>query len=560
MPTSEVSLTTNGSPKSTAPPSGTCPAAPGLLMRTFGVEFDLLDGRSGELLHHAADQPTYRGSIRGELCREVARRRTAEILQEEEPLLVLAAPLVDQEEVEQVAVAVFVSRVIAPNESLAAVAQSLGLNPQTIDAWARRQDPWNPKVLRRVGRLITEQLASECQAKRLRQVSDNLSSQLNHTYEEISLLYRLTQNLKISASDEDLARLTLGWLADVLPARGVAIQLVATADAGDSQSTGRRESTLLTLGDCPLGSESFERLIARVNPQATERSVVIIGPATNQPDWPFPEVRQLIAVPLAEGDNLFGWLAAFNHVDDGQFSNIEASLMRSVGTILGIHGSNTNLYRHQSELLAGVVKALTSAIDAKDPYTCGHSDRVARVAVRLARQLGCDDKTIDTLYLSGLLHDIGKIGIDDNVLRKPGKLTDEEYEHIKRHVEIGHKILMDLKKLDDVLPVVLHHHESWDGSGYPKHLPAEEIPLSARIVGVADAFDAMSSDRPYRKGMPDDKIDGIFRAGAGKQWDPKVVDAFFSAREDLRQISRGVQDDTEFGPFKVENGKRETEV
>lgn len=547
MPTSEVSLTTNGSPKSTAPPSGTCPAAPGLLMRTFGVEFDLLDGRSGELLHHSADQPTYRGSIRGELCREVARRRTAEILQEEEPLLVLAAPLVDQEEVEQVAVAVFVSRVIAPNESLAAVAQSLGLNPQTIDGWARRQDPWNPKVLRRVGRLITEQLASECQAKRLRQVSDNLSSQLNHTYEEISLLYRLTQNLKISAGDEDLARLTLDWLNDVLPARAVAIQLVATAQSSDSPPHGRGESVLLSLGDCPLDKDSFARLITHLEPQAAERPVVMNQPATGQGDWPFPEVRQLIAVPLAEGDNLFGWLAAFNHVDDGQFGTIEASLMRSVGTILGIHGSNTYLYRRQSELLAGVVKALTSAIDAKDPYTCGHSDRVAQVAVLLAKEMHCDPTAVDTIYLSGLLHDIGKIGINDNVLRKPDNLSEAEYEHIRTHVTVGYKILADLKSFDEVLPVVLCHHESYDGSGYPNGLKGEEIPLAARIVAVADSFDAMASDRPYRDIVPDEKVNEVFRAGAGRQWDPDVVDAFFRVRDEARAVIQSARRNVEIG-------------
>jgi putative nucleotidyltransferase with HDIG domain len=250
----------------------------------------------------------------------------------------------------------------------------------------------------------------------------------------------------------------------------------------------------------------------------------------------------MVVVPLAEGDNLFGWLAAFNHASGEEFGTVQASLLSSVGVILGTHSGNTELYRQQSELMAGIIRALTSAIDAKDPYTCGHSDRVARVAVRLAQELGCDHETVDTIYLSGLLHDIGKIGIDDQVLRKPGKLTDEEYEHIKKHVRIGHRILVDLKKLDDVLPVVLHHHESWNGHGYPGRLQAERIPLSARIVAVADAFDAMGSDRPYRNGMPDEKIDEIFRSGAGGQWDPQVVDAFFRARDDIREIMRGEEE------------------
>jgi HD-GYP domain-containing protein (c-di-GMP phosphodiesterase class II) len=151
--------------------------------------------------------------------------------------------------------------------------------------------------------------------------------------------------------------------------------------------------------------------------------------------------------------------------------------------------------------------------------------------------LKCDDETIRTIYLGGLLHDIGKIGIDDGVLRKPGKLTDAEYEHIKTHVEIGYRILRGLRKMGHVLPIVLHHHESWDGKGYPYGLAGANIPFLARIAAVADAYDAMSSDRPYRKGMPDEKLDEIFRAGSAKQWDPDVVAAFFAAREDIRQIS-----------------------
>jgi len=158
--------------------------------------------------------------------------------------------------------------------------------------------------------------------------------------------------------------------------------------------------------------------------------------------------------------------------------------------------------------------------------------------VRLARELGCPPETLKVIYLSGLLHDIGKIGVDDRILRKPDKLTAEEFEHIKTHTVIGHRILIDLKQLGQVLPVVLHHHEAWDGSGYPHQLVGEQIPLLARIVAVADSFDAMASDRPYRKGMPDEKLDSIIRSGAGQQWDARVVEAFFSARDDLRAIAQ----------------------
>ncbi len=162
--------------------------------------------------------------------------------------------------------------------------------------------------------------------------------------------------------------------------------------------------------------------------------------------------------------------------------------------------------------------------------------------------MGCSASTIETIHLAGLLHDIGKIGIDDGVLRKPGKLTPAEFEHIQTHVRIGHNILVDLKQLDKVLPVVLHHHESWDGNGYPDGLAGEQIPYLARIVAVCDAFDAMKSDRPYRQGMDDDKLDAIIRTGAGKQWDPQVVAAFFRVREEIRSI---VQQQASDGTFEL---------
>ena len=295
---------------------------------------------------------------------------------------------------------------------------------------------------------------------------------------------------------------------------------------------------LISSGEWPLNDETFSELTRTLSAQHNSATVVANERITGQPTWQFAEVRQLVLVPLSEGDNTFGWLAAVNHVDGGEFGTIESSLLGSVAAILGIHGGNIELYRQQADFLANVVRALTSAIDAKDPYTCGHSDRVARVSVRLAEELGWDSDTLNRVYLSGLLHDIGKIGIDDNVLRKPGRLTDVEYKHIKLHPELGYKILSGMRQLDDVLPVVLHHHEQWDGKGYPHGLANDNIPLRARVCAVADAYDAMSSDRPYRKGMPDDKLDAILRKGRGTQWDPAVIDAFFAARDDIRAISQ----------------------
>lgn len=516
------------------------------LRRGFGTQFTILDGLTGDVLYEAPGQPARDWTLRGEICREVARRGRPEFIDDEDPLLVLALPMMLPEGNGIVAVATFVTRQVQPDDDLSRAAAALTMDPEEAVSWASRQKPWSPHTLHRLSNLMLTQSCSAQRIKELEEEAGSLSVHLSSSYEEISLLYRLTGNLKISQGDEHLGRVALEWLGEVLPARGLAIQLLPVAQNDESLDREvRTEPVLVTFGDCPVDNRQFTALIEHLGASAANRPVVINRQVTEKDDWPENRVRQMIAVSLAEGENLFGWLAAFNHRDDAEFGTVQASLLSSVAAILGIHSGNIELYRQQSELLAGIIRALTSAIDAKDPYTCGHSDRVARVAVRLAEELGCDAKMLNTMYLSGLLHDIGKIGIDDSVLRKPGKLSDDEYEHIKRHVEIGHRILQDLGKLDDVLPVILHHHESWDGSGYPHQLGTEKIPLSARIVCVADAFDAMGSDRPYRKRMPDEKIDEIIRAGSGQQWDPDVVEAFFRAREDIRRISQDTLENAE---------------
>jgi HD-GYP domain-containing protein (c-di-GMP phosphodiesterase class II) len=161
---------------------------------------------------------------------------------------------------------------------------------------------------------------------------------------------------------------------------------------------------------------------------------------------------------------------------------------------------------------------------------CAHSDRVAKLSVRLARELGWSQAMLTNIYLAGLLHDVGKLEIDERLLRKPGQLTDKEYERIKLHPEFGHQILSDIEPLSPILPAVLHHHERWDGHGYPEGLLGVKIPEIARIIAVADAHDAMTNNRPYREGLPSETVNRIFLDGAGVFWDPNVVSAYFRVR------------------------------
>ncbi len=506
-----------------------------LLQQAFGLPFTFLDAASGTVVETSEEARLWNWDAFGSLCRGIARRQQPTFIAEEDPVLVLAIPLPNGAD-NLVAVAAFVTRQIKEEGELTAAAQTLGMDRRSLFSWAVRQDPSTASTLQRIGRLLMTAVSASGREKFLREEIDHLAKSLAATYEEIGLLCRLTQNLKLSQSDEDLGRSVLQWLQEVLPAESLAIQ-VLPAPSVDRSSASRRRSIFLTSGNCPLNSSDFSRLAAHWDPAKTHRPIVINLTSANG-TLRRASVRQMVLIPLAEGEHFFGWLAAINHIHDGEFGSVEVNLLNAVATILSIHRGNIELCRQQSELLEGVVRAFTSAIDAKDPSTCGHSDRVAQITVRLAEEMGCDAKTRKTLYLAGLLHDVGKIGIDDSVLRKQGRLSSEEYEHVKEHVAIGHHILQDLSKLESVLPVVLHHHEAWDGSGYPERLSFEAIPLAARIVSVADAFDAMSSDRPYRMALPDERVDSILRAGAGQQWDPAVIEAYFRCRDDIRRQRR----------------------
>jgi putative nucleotidyltransferase with HDIG domain len=514
-----------------------------LLEASFGVPFALVDGQSGEFLHRPEGPPDSDWQLRGELCRVVARRGSPEIIQDEEPFAVLAVPLADFGADSRVAVGSFVVRPMQQNEDVSEPAKVLGMAPNAALDWGVRQVAWARPSLERVARMTVDHGRTLNEVERSEEEIESVSQNLASTYEEISLIYRLTHNLRISRSDNELGRLALKWLADVVPAQALALHMLPREQDDDALPAGsRRESSVTLHGDSPIDEGRFIETLDLLDLCSTSQPVVLNESQVGQADWPLGEIRQLVAVPLSEGDKLLGHLVAINHVDDLEFGTVEASLLNSVAAILSIHSSNIELYRQQRELLEGIIRALISSIDAKDPYTCGHSDRVARISVRLAEQLDCDTSLVEAIYLSGLLHDIGKIGIDDAVLRKPGKLTDEEYEHIKTHVSVGHKILRDLRKLDEVLPVVLHHHESWDGAGYPGRLGGADIPFSARIVAVADAYDAMASNRPYRQGMPQEKIEAIFRGGAGQQWDPDIVEALMDALMDIQAISQSESD------------------
>lgn len=229
----------------------------------------------------------------------------------------------------------------------------------------------------------------------------------------------------------------------------------------------------------------------------------------------------------------------FNFWDDTALSSF-ASVIAKRHSSIGISFDEELVNKFHSEEIINqghmieVVTSLAGAIDAKDEYTKGHSSSVSRYSEALARALNLPEKDVERIKLGALLHDIGKIGIPENVLRKPARLTDDEWEIMKQHPTIGaEKVLMPNESLHDLIPIVKYHHEHWDGTGYPEKLKGEEIPLAARIVAVADAYHALISDRPYRKGMSNEKACEILRVGAGIQWDKDLVREFINISESL---------------------------
>lgn len=515
--------------------------------RAFGQTFALLECSNGKVLRPATNGLPVDLYTRIPTCEQVATRGLPEILDEVSPLLLLAVPLPsDNPGSVMVAVATFLTERIECEAQISAAASAFGVDAAQAFCWAQTQTAWPPKAIQEVSAAICEKTSMMQSTTTMKRQLADISSHLLMTFEEITLLHRLTEHLSISQSVADICAMSVNWLNDVIPARSCAIWFNSFEHLQSQHAQGgSNKPMLIAHGDCPLAQKDFQQFIERLGPRVATEPLVLNRAATSSPTWFYPDVREIISVPIREGNRLFGWMVALNHTGAGditnseaEFGTVEACLMASVATILGIHCGNIALYHEQSEFFSSVVRALTSAIDAKDPYTCGHSDRVARLSVALARQVGCNTEDLNTIYLSGLLHDIGKIGIDDNVLRKPGPLTPSELEHIKTHPELGCRILEGVKQLDMVMPVVRHHHEAWNGAGYPAGLKGEETPLLARIVAVADSIDAMSSDRPYREGIPDAKLDSILRDGAGKQWDADVIAAAFKVRDELRQIGK----------------------
>jgi len=385
-------------------------------------------------------------------------------------------------------------------------------------------EPWLGRhLLAAVGAAVRAHVA-EADA---RSQCDSLSEALSQSFEEISLLHNVGEVLRVTRPVRGLLEYVCAELRETTGAEAAVAYLPAADGA---------EPEMAVVGCLPVPDADLPRLLEELLDRLDARGNVLINNQCQQDPLLARlsiHLERLVMVPVALGEGPTGILAAINRPGE-EFGSPDAKLIRSSANASAVFIENRRLYNELHQMMLSLVRALVSSVDAKDPYTCGHSERVAITCREIAGQLGLAEESVEEAYLAGLLHDIGKIGTPEAILCKDGLLQADERAIMNRHPEVGGRILGGIKKLDTVRRAVIHHHERMDGSGYPAGLRGDAIPLLARIVGLADSFDAMTSNRPYRPMLPVEQAIREIRQNKGTQFDAAVTDAFF--RLDLSRL------------------------
>jgi HD-GYP domain-containing protein (c-di-GMP phosphodiesterase class II) len=352
----------------------------------------------------------------------------------------------------------------------------------------------------------------------------SLSTQLANSYEELTLIDQISGGMRVNRRSADFFRQVC---VDVM-------QVVGTRAMGVALATEKLKQDPVLYGQLKLAPDQLARVTEQLMGVLRERkSCYLINDIAQDKEfnWLSGVAGQLIAVPLLRRDQILGCMFGLDK-NNGVFDSVDSKLLTSIGNECAIYIENAILFGDVHGLMMGLLHALTSAVDAKDAYTCGHSERVALLSRHVAAKIALSDHEVERVYMAGLLHDVGKIGVPESVLQKAGRLTNEEFEQMKKHPQIGARILGDVKQLEDIIPGVLYHHERYDGKGYPTGLAGKDIPVMGRIICLADCFDAMTSNRTYRKALPLEVALTEIRRCSGTQFDPELTEAFLKITPD----------------------------
>lgn len=353
---------------------------------------------------------------------------------------------------------------------------------------------------------------------------DSLASELSLRYEELNVLYKIGGRAEATTdfinSLSTAMSITGGVINSDYSALCIPSRNIISEYFTDKQNVPRKSMQQLVMKSTPALLKLFSAEIQYFTDHDAEHH-----PALE----PLLEYhRRILAIPMCFDGNIEGILLCGRVLPDQTFATSDQRLMRAVADMLAIKITNAELFEDLKLFLLNLMKSFVRTIEEKDPYTHGHSERVNQNAMEIGKALGLSDRELTSLNSVSLLHDIGKIGVPEHILNKPGLLTPDEYETIKQHPFKGYKILEPIKQLRDYLPAVLYHHERIDGKGYPEGRSGEEIPLLARIIAVADTFDAMTSDRAYRKAKSLEAVIKELIDVSGTQLDARITRIFIT--------------------------------
>jgi len=421
-------------------------------------------------------------------------------------------------------------RKLLAHYSLLAVPMRVGNQPQGLILLARQRSlgAFSAAELATVRELVS-QASLVASFLRLSDESLDMSLVLAKQIDMLQSLYEINKAISSSLS-HDLIIATAADHLEGLVQCDLQVIAVKNHDSEQIMSVRGRDKDIvegLAPGQKLENEGVINHAVTTAEIQYIQDTGCFIMPGVFLQDQIAKGIRSLMIVPLVTSKVVRGLLILGDR-QPAIFRNEELFAIEKIASQLAVALENARLYEEMRQLFFSTVASLTNAIDAKSPWTMGHSERVMNVAANIARDLGLAEDAIEQVRMGGLLHDIGKIGVIEALLEKPAELDEDDFPPIRLHPEKGVAILAPITQLKEVLPAILHHHEFYDGSGYPDHLAGEEIPLDARIIAVADAFDAMVADRPYRKGL------GVIEAAnelvrcAGTQFDPAIVDCFCS--------------------------------
>ena len=400
------------------------------------------------------------------------------------------------------------------------ICDSVGLNR---DVMVRNLEPYikhNPSQCAQALYAFLQFHDALTAAQKNQHLIDQFALNLGQAYEELNLFFRLAKSLNTS---NDPARTITSFceeLRNILP-----FQWVAATFFGLDLRLPELNRRTLSAGKLPCDPALLSDAARQACERGGEHWVRINNPSMH----PLASAAgsQVICERLTDGQNVIGALmVGGKQAPDCEVISGELQLIEAAASFISIFRENVARLAGLKALFVGTVRSLAASIDAKDHYTRGHSERVSMLSAALARALGMDLETAEQYRITGLLHDVGKIGIPESILTKQGHLTLEEFRQIQRHPRIGYDILKAIPGIAFALPGVLHHHEKFDGTGYPDGLAGEQIPLIARVLALADTFDAMRSDRSYRSAVPHETVLEEIRRCAGTQFDPHLARLF----------------------------------